>query len=119
MPHHAALAIAAWMVFVAHRHNGGLPLAGPLAARLRAAVTASRADPQRLVGSFLDIQEIFGPDLRDNGGLRATLVDQVTRLTARSPGAAAPPPNTLPARSSSAASSSPCPAACEWSLTRP
>ncbi|MGS2618945.1 mannitol dehydrogenase family protein [Micromonospora sp. LZ34] len=83
IPHHAALAVAAWMAYVADVCDRALPLQDPLADRLRTAVTGGGGDPRRMVTSFLEIQEIFGADLRDHDGLRAALVDHVARLTAR------------------------------------
>jgi fructuronate reductase len=84
VPRHAALTVAAWMVYVARGRDvrgRDLPLEDPLAERLRAAAGAGGEDPRRLVSSMLDLQEVFGTDLRDHDGLRAVLVDHVARLT--------------------------------------
>lgn len=83
VPQHAALAVAAWMTYVARGwdiRGRSLPLDDPLADRLRAAAGAGGDDPQRLVSSLLNVHEIFGPDLSDHDGFRAALVDHVARL---------------------------------------
>jgi fructuronate reductase len=84
VPQYAALAVAAWMTYVARGRDirgRTLPLDDPLADRLRAAVAAGGDDPRRLVSSLLNVQEIFGPDLAEHDGFRAALVDHVARLT--------------------------------------
>jgi fructuronate reductase len=84
VPQHAALAVAAWMTYVARGRDirgRDLPLDDPLADRLRAAAAAGGDDPRRLVSSLLNVQEIFGTDLPDHDGFRAALVDHVARLT--------------------------------------
>ncbi|MCW3840750.1 mannitol dehydrogenase family protein [Micromonospora yasonensis] len=84
VPRYAALAVAGWMVYVARGRDvrdRDLPLEDPLADRLRAAAATGDGDPRRLVSSMLDIQEIFGTDLRDHDELRAVLIDHVAGLT--------------------------------------
>ncbi|MEU5725561.1 mannitol dehydrogenase family protein [Micromonospora sp. NPDC047738] len=83
VPRHATLAVAAWMVYVARgRDMRGreLPLDDPLADRLRAAAAPADGDPHRLVDSLLGVPEIFGADLAEHDGFRATLIDHVARL---------------------------------------
>lgn len=85
LPWHAALAVAAWMTYVARGRDiqgRSLPLEDPLADRLRAAAALGVDDPGRLVDSMLDVHEIFGTDLPDHDGFRAALVDHVARLAA-------------------------------------
>ncbi|MFE9691865.1 mannitol dehydrogenase family protein [Micromonospora sp. NPDC005806] len=85
VPQYAALAVAAWMAYVAEgREARGreLPLDDPLADRLRAAATAGVGDPRRLVDSLLRVEEIFGADLPEHDGFRAALIDHVRRLAA-------------------------------------
>lgn len=85
VPQHAALAVAAWMTYVARGrdvHGRDLPLDDPLADRLRAAAAADAGDPPRLVDSLLRVEEIFGADLPEHDGFRAALTDHVARLTA-------------------------------------
>ncbi|MEU3456270.1 mannitol dehydrogenase family protein [Micromonospora sp. NPDC006766] len=83
VPRHAALAVAAWMVYVAQgRDTRGrkLPLDDPMAARLRAAVAGVEGHPHRLVDSLLRVPEIFGADLPEHEGFRAALVDHVAHV---------------------------------------
>lgn len=95
-PRWAALAVAAWMVYVARGtdvHGRELPLADPLAARLRAAAAgaggagaggpgAGAGGVAGLVDRLLAVSEIFGDDLAGQPALRALLTDHVTRLWA-------------------------------------
>ncbi|WP_197698992.1 mannitol dehydrogenase family protein [Micromonospora inositola] len=84
VPRHAALAVAAWMVYVAQGRDvrgRDLPLDDPMAERLGTAGAAAGGDPQRLVDALLHVDEIFGADLRDHQGFRAALVDHVAQLT--------------------------------------
>lgn len=85
IPRQAALAVAAWMAYVANGRDARgreLPLDDPLADRLRAAAAAGAGDPKRLVDSLLNVEEIFGADLPEQEGFRAVLIDHVARLTA-------------------------------------
>ncbi|SIR83918.1 mannitol dehydrogenase family protein [Micromonospora avicenniae] len=85
IPRQAALAVAAWMVYVAKGRDAGgreLPLDDPLADRLRMAAAAGAGDPNRLVDSLLNVEEVFGADLPEHDGFRDVLIDHVARLTA-------------------------------------
>jgi fructuronate reductase len=85
VPTHAALAVAAWMTYVARGRdiNGRpLPVDDPLADRLRRATATGTHDPARVVTAMLDITEIFGTDLRDHNAFRDALVAHVARLSA-------------------------------------
>ncbi|MFG1834264.1 mannitol dehydrogenase family protein [Micromonospora chersina] len=85
VPRHAALAVAAWMAYVAKGRDARgrqLPLDDPLADQLRVAAAAGAGDPKRLVDSLLHVEEVFGPDLPEHDAFRAALVDHVARLTA-------------------------------------
>jgi fructuronate reductase len=83
LPRHAALAVAAWMRVVSARQSDvGRPLAvdDPLAAPVAAALSGA-STPANVVDALLGLDEVFGPDLRDDEGLRALLVDDVDSLT--------------------------------------
>ncbi|WP_199716621.1 mannitol dehydrogenase family protein [Micromonospora musae] len=85
IPRQAALAVAAWMTYVAKGRDARgreLPLDDPLADRLRVAAAAGAGDPKRLVDSLLQVEEIFGTDLPEHDGFRGVLIDHVARLTA-------------------------------------
>ena len=78
---HLVTALAVWLRFLAGRDEAGrdLPLDDPLAARLRAAAAPVADDPAALVRAALAIEEVFGPDLRQD----AALEDQLTAALAR------------------------------------
>jgi fructuronate reductase len=81
-PHWVALAVAAWMVYVARgTSRDGRPLAldDPLADRLRAAVSG-RSAPAGVVDALLAIRQVFAEDLAVNAVFRALLIDHVERL---------------------------------------
>ncbi|MFE9957302.1 mannitol dehydrogenase family protein [Micromonospora sp. NPDC005299] len=85
VPRQAALAVAAWMAYVAQGRDvrgRELPLDDPLADRLLAAAAAGTGNPGRLVDSLLRVEEIFGADLPEHDGFRAALTEHVGRLTA-------------------------------------
>ena len=66
VPDSVALAVAAWMAYVATGHDAAgrpLPLDDPLAARLKQAVRDVTGDPRSIVDALLGITEIFGTDL--------------------------------------------------------
>jgi fructuronate reductase len=78
---HLVTALAAWLRFLAGRDEAGreLPLDDPLAARLRAAAAPVANDPAALVRMVLEIDEVFGDDLRRD----AALADQLTAVLTR------------------------------------
>ncbi|ADB31821.1 Mannitol dehydrogenase domain protein [Kribbella flavida DSM 17836] len=75
-PYAAALAVAAWMVYVSR--TAGLD--DPQAARLQSAA-ASAGGPAALVDALLAVDTVFAPNLRENKTFRSLLVDHVTALT--------------------------------------
>ena len=87
---HLVTALAAWLRFLAGRDEAGqeLPLDDPLAARLRATVIPVADDPVALVRAALGIEEVFGPDLRQD----AVLADQLTAVLTRIVQAGRAPP---------------------------
>jgi fructuronate reductase len=78
---HLVTALAAWLCFLAGRDEAGreLPLDDPLAPRLRAIAASCAQDSAALVRAVLEIEEVFGRDLRQD----AALVDQLTAVHAR------------------------------------
>ncbi|HEX6015001.1 MAG TPA: hypothetical protein VFY87_25025, partial [Geminicoccaceae bacterium] len=79
---HLVTALAAWFRFLAGHDEAGreLPLDDPLAARLRAAVVPVADDPAALVRAALGIEEVFGPDLRQDAVLEGQLTAALTRI---------------------------------------
>jgi fructuronate reductase len=78
----AALAIAAWMVYVARgeaRDGAPLPLDDPLAAGLKDAV-AGRDDAAGIVDALLTVDEVFPADLAADDTFRTLLVGHAERL---------------------------------------
>ncbi|WP_252442788.1 mannitol dehydrogenase family protein [Pseudonocardia humida] len=79
-PRWAALAVAAWMAYVARGRDvagRALPLDDPLADRLR----ASAAGPRRgLAERLLAVPEVFDDELRDSAVLRALLDEHLHEL---------------------------------------
>lgn len=81
-PYWAALAVAAWMVFVARRTDrDGRPLTvrDPLADQL-AGAGALVHDPPRLVDALLARDDVFPERLREDGTLRGLLVHHTRSL---------------------------------------
>jgi fructuronate reductase len=79
-PRWAALAVAAWMVYVARERDAAghpLPVDDPLADRLRLAAAGPDGG---LVERMLDVEEVFDPELRDSTVFRALLTDGVEEL---------------------------------------
>ncbi|MFD1717606.1 mannitol dehydrogenase family protein [Georgenia deserti] len=79
VPHRAARAVAAWMVFVARAAEGrnGLELDDPLAPTLAEAA----ADGGRLGERLLGIREIFPAELAEDDRFRSAVLTQVTELS--------------------------------------
>jgi len=68
-----AVPLAAWMQFVRRRWRDGVAVVDPLAAKLRLIAAATCGDPVGDVGRFLDLREIFPPDLAATPRLRGAL----------------------------------------------
>ena len=75
--------LAAWLRFLAGRDEAGreLSLDDPLAARLRAAAAFLARDPGVVVRAALEIEEVFGPDLRADAALVGQLTAALTRIS--------------------------------------
>ncbi|MEJ3658409.1 mannitol dehydrogenase family protein [Actinomycetes bacterium KLBMP 9759] len=79
-PRWAALAVAAWMVYVARGadvNGAALPLDDPLADRLRAAAAGPEGG---LVDRMLGVREVFDEELADSRTFRALLQAHVAEL---------------------------------------
>ncbi|HET9188220.1 MAG TPA: mannitol dehydrogenase family protein [Acidothermaceae bacterium] len=84
-PRHALLAVAAWMRFVSSDVDEvGRPITidDPLAETLARHVREARG-ANEVVDSLLGVEEVFGPELRDDAAVRTTLVDYVDALAAK------------------------------------
>jgi fructuronate reductase len=79
------LGIAGWMQYASGRDSGGQPLQvnDPFAARTRAIGMASGGDATALVESMLEIDGIFGFDLRADTAIKARLSAGVAKLQER------------------------------------
>jgi fructuronate reductase len=77
------ISLAAWLRFLAGRDEAGRELAldDPLAARLRAAAAFLARDPGAVVRAALEIEEVFGPDLRADAVLVGQLTAALTRIS--------------------------------------
>ncbi|MDQ6714708.1 MAG: mannitol dehydrogenase family protein [Actinomycetota bacterium] len=87
LPESAALALAAWMTYVAcgqDRRGRPLRLEDPLAERLHRAA-GSRRDAASVVDGLLSVTEMFGPDLRDSAAFRESVTAHVKDLLAAMP----------------------------------
>jgi len=75
-------AVALWLRFLVGRDEAGreLPLDDPLAARLREVVVPVANDPGALVRAALGLEEVFGPDLRQDAVLFRQLGDAVASM---------------------------------------
>jgi fructuronate reductase len=83
-PRLAALAVAAWMVYVAGGVDANgkvLSLDDPQAGKLRAALEGAGTEPAAVVNALLGVEAVFGPDLSDNAVFRNLLTDHVASLT--------------------------------------
>ena len=79
-PRWAALAVAAWMVYVARERDAlgrPLPLDDPLADRLRAAAAGPEGG---LVERMLAVEEVFDAELRDSAMFRGLIAEGVKEL---------------------------------------
>jgi fructuronate reductase len=84
-PNWVALAVAAWMIFVARRATReGRPLVveDPMATRLAAAV-AGRTSPPQIVDALLGVRDVFPEDLAANETFRSLLIDHAESLLSR------------------------------------
>jgi fructuronate reductase len=84
-PRWAALAVAAWMVYVGRGTDSAgrpLPLDDPLADRLRS--VAADGEGPALVDNLLGVREVFDAELASSQTLRALLTEHVEALSARS-----------------------------------
>jgi fructuronate reductase len=81
-PHHALLAVAAWMRYVsAQRDERGRQLAvdDPLADVLRRRLAGAES-PADVVDRLLGLEQLFPEQLRDDAVVRAELTDDVGQL---------------------------------------
>jgi fructuronate reductase len=80
MPRYAALAIAAWMRFLAGTADDGepLPLDDPLADVLRAHL---HEDPQRTVSALTGLDAVFPPAFADDAALQAEITSWLQALS--------------------------------------
>ncbi len=76
------LGIAGWMQYASGRDSGGqrIEVNDPFAERTQAIGTASGGDAATLVDGMLEIDGIFGFDLRSDTAIRARLADNVAKL---------------------------------------
>ncbi len=87
LPESAALAVAAWMTYVARgqdRRGRPLRLSDPLSARLQRAAGTGR-DAATVVDGLLSVTEMFGSDLRDSAPFRESVTAHVKDLLAALP----------------------------------
>lgn len=75
--------LAAWMRFVRCRTLDGIALVDPLAPRLAEVVATTSGNPAADVGRFLELDEVFPPDLAADGRFRAALQRAYERLAGR------------------------------------
>lgn len=81
MPRGVALAVAAWITYIASTMgDGGSELDDPLAATLQGAVGSPEAlvdDPERTVERMFAVEEVFSGALRASAAFRAAVVEQL------------------------------------------
>lgn len=77
-----ALGVAAWMRYVTGIDENGeaIDLRDPMATRLMAIAANAGGDPERLFDGLVEVTEIFGRDLPDNGGFREAVVEHLVSL---------------------------------------
>ena len=83
-----ALAVAAWMMFVTERAASGVRLVDPLADRLANIGTLGARDAQSRVQAFLELDQVFPPDIVSNPMIRTALVSAFQSLSDQGPMAA-------------------------------
>jgi len=83
-----ALAVAAWMMFVADRAASDVPLVDPLADTLVRIGKSRSADRQDLVSAFLELDQVFPPDMSSNPVIRSAITTAFQRLSELGPMAA-------------------------------
>lgn len=86
-----ALAVAAWMRYVAGSDERGRPVEvrDPLAAKVSAVARAAGPVPERLAPALLDVAAVFGADLPADPRVRAAVTEALARLYALGAGRAA------------------------------
>jgi fructuronate reductase len=79
---HLALAIAGWIRYASGTDEQGaaIVVSDPLAARFAAIVADAGGDATRTAGGFLDLQSVFGADLRAHAAFRAAVTRNVVSL---------------------------------------
>ena len=83
VPESVALAVAAWMAYVAKGHDGSgrpLPLEDPLAERLRKGLHDASGDAGSIVDGLLAVTEIFGTDLIEHADFKRAITTQLQEL---------------------------------------
>jgi fructuronate reductase len=77
-----ALGVAAWMRYVTGVDEDGneIEVKDPMATRLMAIAADAGDDPEVLCDGLLEVSEIFGKDLPDNGAFRDAVVEHLASL---------------------------------------
>ncbi|MGC4806904.1 mannitol dehydrogenase family protein [Micromonospora sp. DT233] len=78
----SALVVAAWARFACgHADDGSaLPLADPLAGRIRGALATAGGAPAGIVDALLGLREVFPAEVADDDAVRADVTDWLTAL---------------------------------------
>ncbi|NIA71773.1 mannitol dehydrogenase family protein [Pelagibius litoralis] len=86
-----ALAVTGWMRYTAGHDEAGavIDVRDPLAGKLVESYAAGQGDPSRIVDAFLQLREVFDPDLADNPDLRKALTGALGLILTRGTRAAA------------------------------
>lgn len=82
VPRWAALVLAAWMRFARGTADNGtpLPLDDPLAAEVRAAISAAPDTPAGLANALFELREVMPVELAEHDPLRELVVEWLTEL---------------------------------------
>lgn len=77
-----ALGVAAWMRYVTGVDEDGndIEVKDPMATRLMAIAANAGGDPESLFEGLVDVSEIFGKDLPDNGAFRDAVIEHLVSL---------------------------------------